>query len=258
MLRCIPNRPPNLVAEQFPLLQIWELADLNKDGQLDFEEMCIALHLIYRCLDGEQVPSTVQSSLIPPHRRSTVGSRPHSEMSMASPGRRPSGAQGRPRPASAQSDTGSRFRLVENSQLMRLGTRSPTVPVGGVQVLPPASSAMRRLSGAADHEVSAAFGGSPNKVPPARPRPPSTGRLSGTTVRPAASNSMPLVDANAAVVDEQVRVAVPPAGHESRSAGQRRRRQVRADAERVEYASSRTNLVIGRLAQKWFAQSRAV
>ena len=36
---------------------------MNKDGMLDYEEMCIALHLIYRCLDGEPVPLTLNAQL---------------------------------------------------------------------------------------------------------------------------------------------------------------------------------------------------
>ena len=49
--------------------QIWELSDLDADGFLDFEEMCVALHLVYRCLEGVPVPSSLDPAIVPPKYR---------------------------------------------------------------------------------------------------------------------------------------------------------------------------------------------
>lgn len=49
------------------LAKIWELADYDKDGQMDKWEMCVALHLVYKCLQGGehfQLPDRLPASLI--------------------------------------------------------------------------------------------------------------------------------------------------------------------------------------------------
>eukprot|EP00056_Hartaetosiga_gracilis_P005248 m.82779 g.82779 ORF g.82779 m.82779 type:complete len:660 (-) comp12101_c0_seq2:77-2056(-) len=50
--------------------KIWECADLDKDGKLDRDEFAVAMHLVYKCLAGENVPSTIPASLVPPSKRS--------------------------------------------------------------------------------------------------------------------------------------------------------------------------------------------
>lgn len=50
---------PVLLNSQLPqqkLAKIWELADVDRDGMLDRYEMCIALHLVYKCLQNVNVP----------------------------------------------------------------------------------------------------------------------------------------------------------------------------------------------------------
>ncbi|KAK6058359.1 EF hand, partial [Cooperia oncophora] len=52
------------------LAKIWELADQDKDGQLDRIEMAVAMHLVYRALQNEPVPAVLPKSLIHPSKMS--------------------------------------------------------------------------------------------------------------------------------------------------------------------------------------------
>lgn len=54
------------------LAKIWELSDLDKDGQLDRVEMSIALHLVYRALQGDTIPAALPSSLLRPSMISPI------------------------------------------------------------------------------------------------------------------------------------------------------------------------------------------
>ncbi|KAI9480857.1 MAG: cytoskeletal-regulatory complex EF hand-domain-containing protein [Benjaminiella poitrasii] len=54
------NLPPNR------LERIWDLSDIDKDGNLDFEEFCIAMHLTFDCINGAETPISLPPSLIPP------------------------------------------------------------------------------------------------------------------------------------------------------------------------------------------------
>ncbi|KAI1726975.1 cytoskeletal-regulatory complex EF hand domain-containing protein [Ditylenchus destructor] len=69
---------PVLLNSQLPhlhLAKIWELADIDKDGQLDKYEMCIALHLVYKCLQNpDSLPATIPMSLVHPMKRALVSS----------------------------------------------------------------------------------------------------------------------------------------------------------------------------------------
>lgn len=56
----------NSQLSQQNLAKIWELADYDKDGQMDKWEMCVALHLVYKCLQGGehfQLPDRLPPSL---------------------------------------------------------------------------------------------------------------------------------------------------------------------------------------------------
>ncbi|KAJ0012008.1 hypothetical protein NQD34_012983 [Periophthalmus magnuspinnatus] len=58
-------------------LQIWDLSDVDKDGSLDKEEFIVAMHLVYRAMEKEPVPTTLPQSLIPPSKRKkTAGALP--------------------------------------------------------------------------------------------------------------------------------------------------------------------------------------
>ena len=48
--------------------KIWNLADQDKDGMLDRYEFTVAMHLVYRFLQGDLIPDQV-SSVIPTNRR---------------------------------------------------------------------------------------------------------------------------------------------------------------------------------------------
>ncbi|XP_034558459.1 epidermal growth factor receptor substrate 15-like 1 isoform X1 [Notolabrus celidotus] len=71
---------PILINSKLPLDvlgKIWDLSDVDKDGQLDKEEFTVAMHLVYRAMEMEPVPATLPSSLIPPSKRKkTAGKLP--------------------------------------------------------------------------------------------------------------------------------------------------------------------------------------
>ncbi|KAI9013888.1 cytoskeletal-regulatory complex EF hand-domain-containing protein [Phycomyces nitens] len=47
------------------LEKIWDLSDIDKDGSLDFEEFCIAMHLTFECINGADTPTSLPPTLIP-------------------------------------------------------------------------------------------------------------------------------------------------------------------------------------------------
>uniref|UniRef100_A0A915CPJ3 Uncharacterized protein n=1 Tax=Ditylenchus dipsaci TaxID=166011 RepID=A0A915CPJ3_9BILA len=67
---------PVLLNSQLPhthLAKIWELSDIDKDGQLDRYEMYVALHLVYKCLQNADLPDRLPISLVHPAKRSMLG-----------------------------------------------------------------------------------------------------------------------------------------------------------------------------------------
>ncbi|KAJ8357680.1 hypothetical protein SKAU_G00204740 [Synaphobranchus kaupii] len=52
---------------------VWDLSDIDKDGNLDKDEFAVAMHLVYRALEKEPMPSSLPPSLIPPSKRKKAG-----------------------------------------------------------------------------------------------------------------------------------------------------------------------------------------
>jgi hypothetical protein len=47
------------------LSKVWSLADVDRDGQLDEEEFCLAMYLIDYKVSGNDLPSILPDHLIP-------------------------------------------------------------------------------------------------------------------------------------------------------------------------------------------------
>ncbi|XP_075759475.1 epidermal growth factor receptor substrate 15-like 1 isoform X5 [Pelodiscus sinensis] len=63
---------PVLMNSKLPLDilgRVWDLSDIDKDGHLDKDEFAVAMHLVYRALEKEPVPSALPPTLIPPSKR---------------------------------------------------------------------------------------------------------------------------------------------------------------------------------------------
>lgn len=59
------------------LERVWTLADSNNKGRLDLDEFAVAMHIIYRKLNGYPVPNRLPPELVPPSTRNfndSVGS----------------------------------------------------------------------------------------------------------------------------------------------------------------------------------------
>jgi EH domain-containing protein 1 len=52
------------------LRKIWDLSDIDKDGQLDFEEFVIAMFLTSRVKAGDEIPGTLDPEMVPLSKRS--------------------------------------------------------------------------------------------------------------------------------------------------------------------------------------------
>ena len=48
------------------LRKLWELADIDKDGNLDLEEFVVAMFLADACKSGQDLPPHLDDEMIPP------------------------------------------------------------------------------------------------------------------------------------------------------------------------------------------------
>ncbi|WWD22512.1 hypothetical protein CI109_107005 [Kwoniella shandongensis] len=55
------------------LANIWDLADIRKEGKLTRDEFAVAMHLINLKLAGQDIPTTLPNSLVPPSLREEYG-----------------------------------------------------------------------------------------------------------------------------------------------------------------------------------------
>ncbi|CEG65464.1 hypothetical protein RMATCC62417_02251 [Rhizopus microsporus] len=70
------------------LMKIWNLADSENRGSLDIDEFCIAMHLIYRKLNGFEIPNKLPPELAPPSsvlKKFVLGRRPPPSVPSFSP-----------------------------------------------------------------------------------------------------------------------------------------------------------------------------
>jgi hypothetical protein len=51
------------------LAHIWGLADMQKRGKLNADEFAVAMHLIYKKLNGYDIPQKLPENLIPPSQK---------------------------------------------------------------------------------------------------------------------------------------------------------------------------------------------
>ena len=60
----VKSRLPNSV-----LGKIWKLSDIDKDGMLDLEEFCLAMHLVKIKAENHDLPTELPQHLVPPSKR---------------------------------------------------------------------------------------------------------------------------------------------------------------------------------------------
>uniref|UniRef100_A0A8C8BRW0 Epidermal growth factor receptor pathway substrate 15 n=1 Tax=Oncorhynchus tshawytscha TaxID=74940 RepID=A0A8C8BRW0_ONCTS len=63
---------PVLLNSKLPvdvLGRVWELSDLDRDGMLDRDEFAVVMYLVYRALEGEPIPMSLPTTLVPPSKR---------------------------------------------------------------------------------------------------------------------------------------------------------------------------------------------
>uniref|UniRef100_UPI00358E2173 epidermal growth factor receptor substrate 15-like 1 isoform X2 n=1 Tax=Myxine glutinosa TaxID=7769 RepID=UPI00358E2173 len=49
--------------------RVWDLSDIDRDGHLDKDEFAVAMHLVYRLLEKEPLPTSLPHRFVPPSKR---------------------------------------------------------------------------------------------------------------------------------------------------------------------------------------------
>lgn len=55
---------------------IWELSDIDKDGQLDMDEFAVAMYLCRQAQRGQPMPQALPSQVVPPSKKSYIVGNP--------------------------------------------------------------------------------------------------------------------------------------------------------------------------------------
>ena len=61
------------------LEKLYKMADLDRDGELDFAEFVIITHILFTCRQGVPLPQKLPASLIPPSKANLVNDAPEEE-----------------------------------------------------------------------------------------------------------------------------------------------------------------------------------
>ncbi|KAG0361188.1 cytoskeletal-regulatory complex EF hand-domain-containing protein [Gamsiella multidivaricata] len=72
--------------------QIWDICDIDKDGNMDFDEFCLALRFVYASINGEisDIPASLPPHMIPPSKAHYFGNQGYNQSYMQQP--QPTGA----------------------------------------------------------------------------------------------------------------------------------------------------------------------
>ena len=173
--------------EKPDLERIWTLSDPSNKGRLDMDEFAVAMHLIYRKLNGYPVPNRLPPELVPPSTRNfsdSIGT-VKSLLSHDAETRKNSGAFLQPQKTGVSYLKTHSFR--EDSNGVAPGRKDATVFRNNDNDVGYKSSARRRLG---------AGGRTPSPVPPSSPTSDtSNGELTIEQLRKLVREKQILVDA---------------------------------------------------------------
>ncbi|KAI9832393.1 MAG: hypothetical protein M1819_004381 [Sarea resinae] len=148
--------------EKSDLERIWTLADPNNKGRLDMDEFAVAMHLIYRRLNGYPVPNRLPPELVPPSTRNfsdSIGTI-KSLLSQDAESRKSSGAFLQPQKTGVSYLKNHSFRAGAGSS--GAGRKDATVFKNNDDDVGYKSSARRRLGGGRSGSPSPAQSPSPS------------------------------------------------------------------------------------------------
>lgn len=133
--------------EKSDLEKVWTLSDPNNKGRLDMDEFAVAMHLIYRKLNGYPVPNRLPPELIPPSTRNFADSigTVKSLLSQDAENRKNSGAFLQPQKTGISYLKNHSFRNDSNGTIQ--GRKDATVFRNDDDDIGYKSSARRRLGG---------------------------------------------------------------------------------------------------------------
>lgn len=172
--------------EKSDLENIWTLSDPSNKGRLDMDEFAVAMHLIYRKLNGYPVPNRLPPELIPPSTRNfsdSIGT-VKSLLSQDAESRKNSGAFLQPQKTGVSYLKNHSFRNGEGSAVA--GRKDATVFRNNDDDIGYKSSARRRLGGG---------GRTPSPVHPSSPSESSTENLTLDQLRKNIHEKQVLLDA---------------------------------------------------------------